>query len=379
MIVKSLTQRGIPNSEAAGSINRIDNRPDKMVSRPRVLRVHNTESTYWDYETAPYVRFIREDVVSSMLKRGLCGFTGAATPGEAWRKIMPTYEKGDVIAVKPNLNALHLGYARNIDVTPTVINSVVGSLIEDLGVPSKNICVYDLCADAGLIRGILKYPVACVGRFTSSLYDRLKMHLQMGPNAFDSSAVINLRHPVHDKEGNPVFCYVPKVLTHADHLINIPAFKAHQFILTSSALKNHFGTVRFSNYSQYPVDLHGKGLQSHIVDINLNKHVIEKTRINIVDALFGAPLYGYNSYGRLPTPWQTFPKDKTPNSLIFSSDTVALESIVGDYIVKEQRHHNVESGPHHYLHLAAEAGLGVHEHRKDDGSYEIIDYREIEV
>lgn len=346
--------------------------------KSRVIRIYNPQATFWDYKTKPYTDFIHQDVVEQMLKDGMCRFTKTSSVADAWNAVMPSYRNGDKIAIKPNLNVLHLGYEKNIITTPAVINSIIHSLIHDLGASPSSIYVYDLCVDVQQIKRIIKDDVNCVGRSNGTLHDKLKKRLLIGLNTSESSAAIEMRNPVYDTDGKTISCYIPKVLARADHLINIPFLKAHQFLLISSAFKNHFGTVRFSNYNQYPVTLHGKPLRPALVDIYRNKHIKDKTRLIIADGLFGAPLYGHESYGSLPTPWHTFPGDKTPNSLFFATDPVALESIIGDYIAEEQSYHNLNPRPHDYLHQAAKENLGTHEHRKTKGGYDLIAYKELQ-
>jgi len=357
----------------------LNNKEKQYQNKPKVIRIYNPKATFWDYKTKPYTNFINENIVNQMLKVGLCTFTETKSVKEAWQKLMPTYKNGDKIAIKPNLNALHLGHEKNITATPTVINSVIHSLINDLGVPPSNIYVYDLCVNAEKIKQFLKYPVNCIGKSTGSILDRIKLGLHIGLNTSDPSACIDMRHPIYDTDGTQVYCYIPKVVTQADHLINIPILKAHQFVLITCAFKNHFGTVRFSNYNQYPVILHGEPLQPALVDIYKNKHINDKTRLIIVDGLFGAPLYGHKPFGRLPTPWHTFPGDKTPNSIFLATDPVAVESIIADYVAAEQTYHKFDLRPHDYLHWAAKENLGIHEHRKSDGSYSLIEYIQVKL
>ncbi len=347
--------------------------------KPLVLRVFSTRATFWDYRNNPYVDYVRDEVIDELLNTGLCQFAGCSKVTDAWEFILSTYKHGDIIAIKPNLNALHMGYSKNICVTPQVLNSVIKSLLEDLKVPAKDIYVYDLCVSEGLIRQLLRYPVNCIGKAGGSLGDKLKLRLHIGLNTADPSCPITMGGIIKDSNGEVVNCFIPKVLAKADHLINIPVLKAHQFVLMSSAFKNHFGTVRFSNYNQYPVVLHGPSLQRSLVDIYLNKNIRNKTRLIIIDALFGAPLYGRKSYGRLPTRWDTFPGGAdTPSSLFLAKDPVALESVIGDMVAAEQIRHNVELRPHDYLHLAFEKNLGIHEHCNQDGRYMHINYVEIQ-
>lgn len=349
-------------------------------NKPRVIRVNSSRATFWDYKTKPYVNFINDEVVYRMINTGLCELTGTSSLKQAWQRLMPSYRKGDKIAIKPNLNALHLGYEKNITTTPSVINSVTRSLINEFDVSPSKIYVYDLCVGADNIKSILKHPVNCIGKSENgSFLENIKMRTHIGLNASDTSAPVEMKHPLYDTDGRKVYCYIPKVVTQAEHLINIPVLKAHQFVLTTCAFKNHLGTIRFSNYNQYPVILHGDNLQSHLLDIYMNKHIKDKTRLIIVDALFAAPLYSHEPFGRLPTQWHSHLKNKLPNSIFLSVDPIAVESIIVDYVSTEQSYMRYELLPHDYLHMAAEKNLGVHEHCKDDGSYELIDYKEISI
>lgn len=369
----------IPSNFSASTLTGLKTKNTLSPFKPRVTRVHSPKATFWDYKTKPYIKFINQDIVDQMLAYGLRTFTRTSSASKAWEKLMPTYRSGNKIAIKPNLNALHLGHEKNITTTPTLLNAVIGSLINNLGISSGSIYVYDLCINAQQIQQILEYPVNCVGKTTDSFLDKSKMRLQIGLNTADSSAHIKMRDPNYDPDGKRLHCFIPKVLTKADHLINIPVFKAHQFILVSSSFKNHFGTVRFSNYNQFPVILHGKALETALVDIYCNKHIKDKTSLIIVDALFGAPLYGHNSNGRLPTLWDTFSGDKTPNSLFFSTDPVAVESVIADFITNERTYNKLDIHSHDYLHQAAKENLGIHEHISADGTYLLIDYDEPEL
>ena len=84
------------------------------------------------------------------------------------------------------------------------------------------------------------YPIQTVFRRDyKSLWDKVAARLYLGQQDADSSAMIKMRSVIKDDNSQSVNCYIPKVLTNAQHLINVPVFKAHQFVLQSSALKNH--------------------------------------------------------------------------------------------------------------------------------------------
>jgi len=334
------------------------------IDRPRVLRVHNARASNWDYSTGDYTESIDYEVVKGMLAKGLVAFTGAASVSEAWKMIIRPYRPGDRIVIKPNLGNIHIGYTKVIMTSPQLIAAIAGSLI-DAGFPVGDITVYDLTAhdDLGIIERWMK-PLGVNLVFMEKgkgILQKISRKLNWGKEASDTDAPIRMHRPVVDEDGNPVVCYIPKVVSGAQHLINVPVFKAHQFILQSGALKNHFGTVRFSNGNVYPVVLHGEHIASHIADINADAHIQGKTRLCVADALFGAGCFSRRGYDRRPTPWKILEKGQTPCSLFFSRDPVALESVLGDYIAREQQARGVEPFSDEYLKRAAELGVGVYE------------------
>lgn len=347
-------------------------------TRPRVVRVFNKKASAWDYLSAPYIDYIDYAVVKDMLSRGLMELTGKENAGEAWRHIIKPYKPGDKIVIKPNLNNTKIGYAKAIMTSPQVITAVVETLLES-GFQSSDITVYDLTArgNADIMSWLKRYPIGVVfGRDISSLADKVMARLYLSPRDADRSAPVDARHDVRSKDGTHVTCYIPNVVTGAAHIINVPVFKAHQFVLQSSSLKNHFGTVRFSNFSPYPVPLHGDGIEKNIVDINRQRNIRDKTRIIIADGILGAPLFFREGYARTPSRWKTLKTGPTPNSLFLSADPVALESVTADYVIREQEERGYAPYSHNYLHDAMEMGLGVHEHRDSAGRYKLIEYKE---
>lgn len=353
----------------------------KREALPTVLRVFNKKATFWDYTSAPYVDFIDYNELKKMLSAALIEYTGTNGTSEAWRRILPGYITGKKIAIKPNLNNTGIGYSKAIMTSPQLISAVIEGLIEaDFSV--QDIIVYDLTAriNKELAQWLNGFKVKTVFRPKyDGLLEKLYSRLHLAPQDQDTNAPIRMRSTITDDLGDMVTCYIPNVLTHADYLINLPVFKAHQFVLQSGALKNHFGTVRFSNHNAYPVVLHGGAIEKNIVDINSNEHITRKTSIIIADCLYGAPCFTRGAHGRVPTRWRTLSTGPSPSSLFISSDPVALESVLADYIIREQEAAGYSPYSHQYLHDAMELGLGVHEHRGQNGRYEAIDFQEVMV
>ncbi|WP_162458846.1 DUF362 domain-containing protein [Desulfosarcina ovata] len=339
--------------------------------KPIVLRMYNDKATHWDFKKGNYIEYIKNDVVAVLFEEGLKTFTNSCRIKESWLKVLTNYEPGDIITLKPNLNALQLGYNKNICTTPVVINTVIKSLVNSLKVQPNKIYVYDLCVNPKLIEKIIDYPVNCIGKYDNTICGKIQKRMNYGLGGFDKKAKIIMSTPINE-DGKNIDCYMPKVLTETKHLINIPTVKSHQFLLLSGAMKNHFGTVRFSNGSQYPTILHNC-INHAISDIYRNEHIKQKTRLIIVDGLFGAPLYGTKNYkGRLPVKWKTLGNNSL-NSLFFSTDPVATESVLSDIIQKEQSYRKIASKSSEYLKLANKKGLGVVE-RSISQLYKRIEY-----
>jgi len=315
----------------------------------KVFEIHNEEATSWDYTTERYLDYINQDVVDDMVDEGVCELTGLGDPKGAWRNIMSGYAEGDKIAIKPNFNNINHGY-QDCFTSPQVINSVVKGLVAHLNVPEDKIYVYDLCKKipTELVRDRIDYKLNYVERLDLSKFkDKVRLRLGLHLSCANKSEIIKMRNSIIDSNGKKLTCYVPKVLTEVKHLINISLLTNHIYLLGSGPLKNHFGSVRFSNGAQYPGCLHGDKIEEHIVDINLNPHIKDKTRLYICDALFGVYARGEKKGIHK---WKTFCcKKGTPNSLFFSRDPLAMEKKIADVIIKERKCQGYKILPHHYL------------------------------
>jgi len=181
----------------------------------------------------------------------------------------------------------------------------------------------------------------------TNLKHKIRAILGLDLSCANKNETVKLRKRIIGSDGKDIICYLPKVVTEVNHLINISLLTNHIFVLASGPLKNHFGTIRFSNFAQYPDCLHGNSVEEHIVDINLNPHIKNKTRLYICDGLFG--VYARGEKNKIHK-WRTFPCRKgTPNTLFFSIDPLSMEQKITDIIIKERENHGYNILPHHYL------------------------------
>jgi hypothetical protein len=316
------------------------------VRRSRIVRAYSPNATSWDYQSNYYFDFVDQDIVNQMVLEGALELT----KGDLGR-IAQNYQIGDKWAIKINCNN-YSDASNEIDATAPVMIAVLRLLIEDLSVPAPDITIYDASRSIPnfRIRDRIPYSV----NFAESGDPQTEA---------DYSAPITFR--------NIATQYLPYVVSESQHLINIPLFKDHLFVLSTMAFKNHFGTSKPGPaYLHSPIDY-------NLSDLNANVQIRQKTRLIVGDALFG--VWDGGPYG-WPMRWNTFPGGPTPNSIFLGFDPVAHESVMVDYLIAEQEYHSVPLLSHFFLHDAMEYhDLGVHEHRNENGRYRQIDYVEMEV
>lgn len=339
-----------------------------------VVRVHSSavirEQLASQFTREPF----NADELNAMVSEGMKTLTTRNDLRDAWMNVLVHYNRGDKIAIKPNFNFVNMETDHAVT-SPQLINSVVGQLVEVVGVAPGDIYLYDLCKKIPLnVRNAIHYPISFVERTdAATVIDKIRQRLHTGPASADRNAEIIMREKIADAAGDPVRCYLPHVVSEAQHLINMPLLTSHPFIANSGALKNHFGTVRFSNYNSYPEMLHGGVLTKSIVDINANEQIKNKTRLVIGDGLFGVFDRGN---GEEKKKWTTF-HDDFPKSIFLSRDPVAIDTVMANIIIHERKQHHLGALPAEYLRDAEARGLGVCELQEGGDAYARIDYRTI--
>ncbi|MFQ5854692.1 MAG: DUF4962 domain-containing protein [Anaerolineae bacterium] len=342
----------------------------------RVVRVHDGDVTFWDFDAENYWDFVDEVTVFAMVERGVMELTGQSTPQGAWQDIMSTYQSGDQIAVKINGNNFDDCCRAYLNPLPQVAKAVARGLTS-IGVPQNKIVFYE--AGGRDDHGFLAYYIDAIRqdfpnvRFASSRSSDQDFGAETTGYAYDDpSAKVQYTGPLSTDT------YLAEVLVQSQHLINIALFRDHHEggeDLITGALKSHYGSTE----ARPSHDFQEWDKNNPIADINNNSHIKDKTRLLINEGLFGThrggPWEG-------PQQWLIFPEG-TPDSLFFSFDPVAIDSVLADYIIEEHEARGRSYSGHYTLHYAAENpyySLGIHEHKDpQSGSYDVIDYREVDL
>ena len=351
--------------------------------RSRVVRVHSSNATRpwdysanapWDHTVEPgddgkpgkiaerYFDYINDDVVETMLDRGLRELTDTGSGTKALRSLMPGVSPGQKVTIKLNLN--NATFDPNVtnnrmDQTMPVVNALIGQLHNGLGIEQENITLLDASRwiHPVIIKGRCRFPnVKFVDNRDKDRWDK------------SEAVVFTQDQPLPDGQ-----FWMPKAYTGADHIINLFLMKNHGCGITG-AMKSHFGSI------PSPKKLHeGLGDKSYIADLCNTPSIKNKVRINIGDALFA----NWHNNVWCPRPWNTFP-EQSPNSLLLSADPVAIDSVMLDHIAAEIETQG-DNAPewvrdcmnhHGFLEYAMNVHkLGVFEHKP----YQRIEYNEIEL
>lgn len=359
---------------------------------PRVVWVHDEDATNWDYGDDYYGReeYVGQNVVNNMTEQGLMALTGTNNVADAWRKLIPNYQPGQKIAIKVNLNAnwdvicdnrceTHCGYHDlRINALPQPVNALVRGL-KQMGVAERDIWVYESSkpiTERFKKRIVNLYPHVT---FFDSDYDGCQQSVGWGGSEVDFHPPGGIAKPSSQSLTN--------VLVDADYLINMPIMKKHGGAGVTLSFKNHFGSIQscwelhdwvYGPASDYAGD-HYSSIYNPLVEIYQNTNIRDKTVLIVGDGLYGDKC----SNNEKPERWDTFNND-SPNSLFFSTDPVAIDSVMYDFLKAEKCPGfwetvplDISDYPDDYLPLAEDAALGVFEHGdpwKGSDGYTRIDF-----
>jgi len=380
--MSKLTRREfLLTTAAAGAVLLLDRWPVRRTqARPRaipshrVVHTHSGDATDWDYASGWYGDSVNQAVVDDMTDRGVMALTDTTTLADAWGALLPAYAVGQKVAIKVNLNNAACDSSDNvIDALPQPVISVIRGL-KSIGVSESNIYVYDVTngwhQGAMPERLVAKIAALYPGVQYDAYADWCTTPLHLG---YSGTEKVHFNVPA----GKPAISDRPicNVLANTDYLINMPIMKKHGMAGVTLAFKNHFGSLEGCDQVHWSVDL-GDGsyvpTYNGLVDIYNNPHIRDKAILTVGDALYGARV---NNYDEVPSPWPSF-GNQSPDSLFFSTDPVAIDSVMVDFLNEED---GVPDGSDDYLALATASGLGTFERWDAAHQYHAIDYRRIEV
>jgi uncharacterized protein (DUF362 family) len=322
---------------------------------PTVVSVYDEEVSDWSGQS-DYWNRVDQNVVNTMMSRAVTAMTGTATTTEAWQDILPGYTSGEIIAVKVNFNNTD---ALNFNSLPQPVVALINQL-KLFGFGESQIFVCD--ASRPISSGS---PGSIHYFFTDTIKTAFPgvTIIDSGTAGPWSTNEFTTYSTIDDFVSTPY----AKILDDADYLINVPIMRAHPISGVTFGFKNHYGSIKQITFGGGVVPLHDGIRESHsgysqtgvpLVELNSLGVIANKTVLVVGDGIYS------NSSTN------TSPPNRNPEVILMSKDPVALDSVVFDYFhtlsARQVWHQN-------YLHLAAQAGLGVHDHYP----YSQISYIEI--
>jgi len=323
-----------------------------------------------------------QQIIETMFLEGITSLTGKVCEIEAWETLFKDFNnnqgKGDVgytsgekIAIKINLNncwnpiSIVDDYEREDnerDAHPAVTKALLNKLVHVVGVNEEDIIVYDASRP-----------------MPNWFYDPVH-EAYPDVHYVDSNAGAPGRELVEPSDttfhfSDGVIRTLPTCVVESDYLINVPLLKQHPINhgVTLSG-KNLFGTFIEPVADIHPYHQSGQivGNPAPQTDLLASEELGGKTLLYIGDGLY-ATLNDHRTIF-----WFTmYPfNDDWTNSLFFSQDPVAIDSVMYDFLHTEGP--NPIEGSQNYLHEAAKPtpeiydpendgiylteSLGVHEH-----------------
>ena len=350
---------------------------------PKVIHVHSSSATNWNYSTGWYGSYVSQSTVNSMVDEGVKRLTGQSTVAAAWQTLLPGYSPGKGIAIKVNFNNAQCTDTDNlIDALIHPVNALIAGM-KQIGVREQDVWIYDASRPIPS-----RFRSGCP--YTGVQYfDKGCAHLSTWTSTDPNASVIFANPSLTPRR-------VSDVIINASYLINMPIMKDHDIAGVTLGFKNHFGTIdqiviggwgSSNDPHEYirPGGARYSSSYSPFVDIYKNSHIRNKTALVVGDGLYGAYGSGSNT-ATPPKMWQSFKtrypsSNGAPNSLFFSKDPVAIDCVMMDILYAEPTYHPYQgSGSDDYLKVARDAGLGVFEHGSPWGAgYTKINYQRVEL
>ncbi len=361
------------------------------VSPGRVVWVWNPNATekdmsgyWWEQQNN------NQDVIDQMFSTGLQEFAGTSTEIDAWDAIFTYfneahgygtigYQPGEKIAIKMYLNNALGGVGdpypkedNDRDASPYVVKALLRQLVNVVGISQQDITVFD--ASRPIVDCLYNriyyenYPAdPLVEEFAQIHY------IDSMGEAAGREQVIPSSTTMQFSDG--VIRTLPSCIVEAKYLINIPILKRHPINMgVTLSGKNFFGSFIEPVADIHPYHISGltMGNAAPQVDLFAYEHLGGKTLLYLGDGTFATKVDHRTIAKFLMYPFN----DDWTNSLFFSQDPVALDSVMYDFLLTEGT--NPIEGSQNYLHQAAvpapdvydpendgiylSTSLGVHEH-----------------
>ncbi|MEA3458975.1 MAG: DUF362 domain-containing protein [Candidatus Thermoplasmatota archaeon] len=310
-----------------------------------------------------------QTVIEQMYSKGLQELTGESDDHTAWNTLFKHfnlkrghgevgYQTGEKIAIKINMNNCwnpigaiddYVKKDNERDASPYVVKALLKQLVNTVGINQQNITVYDAS------RVIPNW-----------FYDRVATDFP-DVHYVDAAGGASGREKVQPSSEKIYFVdgtirTLPCCVIDADYLINMPELKRHPIKngVTLSG-KNMFGTFIEPVLDLHPYLISGQNMGNPApqTDLFAHKQIGGKTLLFIGDGTYGT-LQDHRTISK----FDMYPfNDDWTNSLFFSQDPVAIDSVMYDFLHAEGP--CPAEGSQNYLHQTAEPPINIYDPEND--------------
>jgi hypothetical protein len=331
-----------------------------------------------------------QGAIDQMFSVGVQQLTGTSNVSDAWNSVFcyfnevegngnVSYQPGEKIAIKLNFNNALGGVGdpyvkedNDRDASPYVAKALLRQLVHVVGIAQEDITLFD--ASRPIANWFYNrvyyetYPADTLVEEFSHIH-----YVDSTGGATGREQVIPSSTTMYFADGT--IRTLPTCVVEAKYVINMPLLKRHPINngVTLSG-KNFFGSFieQVSDIHPYHISGLTMGNPAPQVDLLAYEHLGGKTLLYLGDGTFGTKVDHKTIAKFLMYPFN----DDWTNSLFFSQDPVALDSVMYDFLLTEGT--NPIEGAQNYLHQAAvpspntydpehdgtylSTSLGVHEH-----------------
>lgn len=345
----------------------------------RVVMSRNPEATQWagNWKKQEDQWWLDKNTnvekIDEMLSVTLQKLSGARKDNEAWNKIFKyynknarglknrTYQAGEVVAVKINLNNSSETKTDNqSDASPQMVLALVRQLVHKANVPQNNIIIYD-------VRRTI-YPAMLTTVWKEFKDVRFLQERPAGKRQPVNPAYGD-HHGIEGADWVEGISYsagnykeaklIPRQIKDATYLINMAMLKLHSYpynymedgdegqTAVTMTGKNHFGSIKGTPELHSILNPKQKGTKnaySPIVDLEASPNLGQKTILYLLDGLYcgrkwrSYPLHFPNPpFNNKVVPYEN---PEWPACILASLDGVAIQSVGLDLLNAQSKNNN---------------------------------------
>jgi uncharacterized protein (DUF362 family) len=287
-----------------------EKKTERVYTKSKVITIKDTKAGKDENSKLRYP--VNADVARKMVDDGIVALTGISNLGDAWKSIFPSVSQSTKICIKvnciasgggPYVTADRNGLSSHPEVAYAVANSLATMQIDGNSFPLDNITIFDRAdiemKNAGYVINRNEAGIKCYGTIGS----------------VSSGSTANCGKTSYAVNGSAQ--HFSNIFEQNDYMINLSVLKDHSFAGVTLSMKNNYGVVHMPECEQ----MHS--CEAAVPLLNNLEPLKNKQVLCIVDAIYGIKSGGPEGYPQI-----------SPNSLILSKDTVAIDTIGSKMLVE---------------------------------------------